>query len=430
MDLKERILRREAKVGVMGLGYVGLPLACELARVGFHVVGFDPDKDRVREIGKGKSIFEDVRDEDLSALISSGRLSTSHKFTLLHEMDVILICVPTPITDAKTPDLSYIKEAAYTVLRHMKRDQLICLESTTYPGTTQEVLLKILEERGLRVGEDFYLAYSPERVDPGNRIFPLREIPKVVGGVTPRCTELAKDLYEHVARGVYIVSSPKVAELSKLLENIFRNVNIALVNEMTLLCDRLGIDVWEVIDAASTKPFGFMSFYPGPGVGGHCIPVDPFYLSWKAKEYDFFTHFIELAAEVNANMPYYVKDKALRLLRGGRLEEKKVFVLGVAFKRDIGDLRNSPALKVISLLRKEGINVTYNDPYIPEIEVDGERILSKGLNEENIKEADLIILITDHTSYDYEMIARQASRILDTRNAFRGVRSRERVVKI
>jgi UDP-N-acetyl-D-glucosamine dehydrogenase len=417
--LRARIDSRSATVGVVGLGYVGLPLAIEFARAGFRVAGIELDETRVAQVNRGESYIGDLRSEEVADVRHSGRFSAGSSWDVAATADAIIICVPTPFNANREPDLSFVRAATEAIARFLRPGQLIVLESTTYPGTTEEVLLPIIAQSGLCIGQDVHLAYSPERIDPGNRNFHVSNTPKLVGGVTPTCTELAVALYEKVVIKVVPVSSPKVAEAAKLLENIFRNVNIALVNELAMLFDRMGIDVWEVVEAAATKPFGFMSFHPGPGVGGHCIPVDPIYLAWKAKEYDFYTNFITLAAEVNANMPYFVVQKLLRLLaaKGGRVVESRVLVLGVTFKRNVDDLRNSPALKVLELLRDHGIDVRYHDPLVPRLQLKGGELASVPLTAEGLAEADCVMIHTDHTGFDYDWIVSNARLVFDARNA-------------
>ncbi len=417
MRLSDLISSKKAKVGIIGLGYVGLPLACTIAQAGFKVTGFDSSKEKVKTVNEGSSAINDVSSELLKNLIKRGKLSATQDFDLLKEVDVVCICVPTPLSIYKEPDLSYVESAVKEVRRTLYGEKLIILESTTYPGTTREKVLTRLKDKG-KVGEDFFLAYSPERVDPGNKKYTIENTPKIVGGVTPRCTEIAVLFYSQFVKDVFPVSSPESAEMTKLLENIFRVVNIALVNELMMLCDRMGIDIWEVIEAASTKPFGFMPFYPGPGIGGHCIPVDPFYLSWRAKAYNFPTEFIELAGKVNERMPYYVAEKASECLNevGKSIKGSKVLVIGVAYKKDISDTRESPALKIIELLLERGSNVSYHDPYISKIKVSGESFTSQNLSREVLNSSDLVMIITDHSNVDYELIKDEASLILDMRN--------------
>ncbi len=407
----------------MGLGYVGLPLAVEFGKAGFPVTGIDVDPKKVERIARGESYIEDVPGDEVAELVRAGRLTATSDWSTTSELDAIVICVPTPFNRNKEPDLSYVVGAAEHVAKRLRRGQLVVLESTTYPGTTEEVLLPILGAGGLQVGADFALAYSPERVDPGNRVYQVANTPKLVGGVTPRCSALAALLYRAIVVKVMPLSSPRTAEMAKLLENIFRNVNIALVNELTMLCDRMRIDIWEVVEAAASKPFGFMSFLPGPGVGGHCIPVDPVYLSWKAKEFDFYTNFIDLAAEVNANMPYFVAQKAARAMaaRGVPMARAKVLVLGVAFKRDVADVRNSSALRLLEILKEEGAQVSYHDPHAANVRLRDETLRSVDLTPETLAGADCVIVHTDHSGFRWDGIVPHCRLLLDTRNATHGV---------
>jgi UDP-N-acetyl-D-glucosamine dehydrogenase len=431
--LRTRLDERTAMVGVAGLGYVGLPLAVEFARAGFRVTGIDPDAARVAAVNRGESYIGDVRAEQVAGAVRAGRLGARTGWEAAADLDALVICVPTPFNANREPDLSYVCAAGEQMAERLRPGQLVVLESTTYPGTTEEVLLPTLERRGLRVGRDFALAYSPERVDPGNREYHVASTPKLVGGVTPLCTALTQSLYEKVTVKVVPVSSPRVAEMAKLLENIFRNVNIALVNELAMLCDRMRINVWEVVEAAATKPFGFMSFQPGPGVGGHCIPVDPVYLAWKAKEYDFYTNFVSLAAEVNANMPHFVVQKLLRLLtgKGDRVLGTRVLVLGVTFKGNVADVRNSPALKLIELLRDHGIDVAYHDPLVDTLRVKGVALESVPLTAATLAGADCVVIHTDHSAFDYDWIVEHARFVFDTRNATRDVKvGRHKVVPL
>lgn len=420
MKLEEKIRNKSCKVGVIGLGYVGLPLAVEFSESGFETIGIDTSEERVKGINSGKSYVGDVPDDRLALLVEEGQLTATTDYDVLNECDVVNICVPTPFTSNKEPDISYIIAASEGILKRLRADQLVILKSTTYPETTEKVVLPILNKSGLKVGKDYYLAFSPERIDPGNKVYTTKNTPMVIGGVTPECTRLAKLLLEQICHTTYPVSSPRVAEMSKLLENIFRSVNIALVNELACLCERMGdIDIWEVIDAATTKPFGFMPFYPGPGIGGHCILIDPYYLSWKAREYDFHTNFIELAAETNESMPYYVSHKVIEALSEAGIcaSRAKILILGVAFKRDIADTRNSPAIKVMEILRNKVAQIDYNDPYVPEIPIMGHRIGSIELTEGVLKEVDCVVITTGHSTYDYSWIARHARTIVDARNA-------------
>jgi UDP-N-acetyl-D-glucosamine dehydrogenase len=427
MKLKEKILNRTARIGIVGLGYVGLPEAVALAKIGFNVYGIDIDKKKVKSINAGKNYIEDISDEDFAEVVKSGKLKATTDDKIIKTLDVVTIAVPTPFNDNKEPDLSYIVNVANSINKNFKKDSLIILESTTYTGTTREILMGLFEKSGYKAGKDYYLAFSPERIDPGNKKYTINNTPKVVGGITKKCTEMGKLFYSQFVEKVVTVSTPEAAEMVKLLENIFRNVNIALLNELALLCDRMKIDIWEVVDAAKSKPFGFMPFYPGPGVGGHCIPVDPVYLSWKAKEFDFHTRFIELAAEINSNMPYYVVSKLLRLLHGKPLNKCKVLLLGAAFKKDISDMRNSPSLKVMELLKAEDVNFIYNDPHVPTL--DGMR--STKLTEKLLKSMDAVVILTEHSDYDYEWIVANSKLVLDTRNAAKEVsKHRDRIVKI
>ena len=434
--LKEKILSHEARIGVIGLGYVGLPLAVEKGKVGFPVIGFDINPARVAKVNAADNYIGDVKDEDLKTLIESGILKATTDFTLLAECDVVIICVPTPLTITRDPDISYIENSAGQIAKYLRPGQLVTLESTTYPGTTEDVILPLLGKSGLKVGKDFFLAFSPERVDPGNKRFSTKNTSKVVGGMTPVCLEIAYALYMQTITNVVPVSSPAAAELTKVFENTYRAINIAMVNELMMLCDRMGIDIWEVVEAAGTKPFGIQTFYPGPGVGGHCIPIDPFYLTWKAREYDFHTRFIELAGEVNVEVSYYVVNKLVRALNDENksLKDAKILVLGVAYKKDIDDVRESPALKIMELLRKQGANITYHDPFIPVIEPHGGstiRLESVALDDELISSADGVLILTDHSAVDYERVVEKAKIVVDTRNATKGVKqNREKIVKI
>jgi len=437
--LAAKIADKSARVSVIGLGYVGLPLAVGFARAGYHVIGLDVDERKVAALNEGRTYIQDVEDCDVMAAVQAGRLSASDDYDLLNGSDAIFICVPTPFDAMKAPDLTYIEQAARGIATRLRPGRLIILQSTTYPGTTEEFVLPILEESGLKAGEDFYLAFSPERINPGDRQYSVENTPKVVGGLTAHCTELGRLLLVQLFSHVHVVSSPRAAEMSKLLENIFRSVNIALVNELALLSERMGIDIWEVIEAAKTKPFGFMPFYPGPGVGGHCIPVDPYYLSWKAREYDFYTKFIELAAEVNQTMPYHVVDLTAQALsqKGKPLDGARVLVLGVAFKRDTDDARNSPAERIIELLLSRGAQVSYSDPFVPRYRVGRdvfypvERWLeSVNLTDQALTTADCVIIVAGHGAVDYAQVVQQATLIVDTVNATSGLRGPARVVRV
>lgn len=423
--LKKRIVERSSLVGVIGIGYVGLPFAVEKAKVGFNVVGYDRNPIRVDQLNQGLNYIRDVHDAELTEVVESAKLTATTDFSSLGSCDCIVICVPTPLTPNKEPDISYIRGVAHEIARMIRPGQLISLESTTYPGTTEEVLLSILATSGLRVGEDFFLSFSPERVDPGNARYTTKNTSKVVGGVTPACLDVATCFYEQTITTVIPVSSPKVAEMTKVFENTFRAVNIALVNEMTLLCDRLGISIWDVLDAAATKPFGIMRFDPGPGVGGHCIPLDPFYLAWKAREFDMNVRFIELAGEINWTMPYFVREKVLRALneQGVSLSNAELFVLGVAYKRDIEDWRESPALKVMDLLRKDGARIDYHDPHVPSVtDEHGAMWHSIPLSREVMERANAVLILTDHSTIDYGRVVSCSRLVIDTRNATKHVR--------
>lgn len=423
--LRHKLTTRTAQVGVVGLGYVGLPLAVELARAGFRTTGIDLDRRKVEAINRGESYIQDVAASDVAEFRAANRLTATADASVITRLDTINICVPTPLRKTKDPDLSYVVSAVEMVADHLHPGMLVILESTTYPGTTEEVVQPILERRGLRAGEDFFLAFSPERVDPGNEKWQTRNVPKVVGGLTPQCSALAKALYSGSIETVVEVGSPKVAEMVKLLENTFRAVNIGLVNELALMCDRLGISVWEVVDAAATKPFGFMPFYPGPGLGGHCIPIDPFYLSWKVKEVGFEARFIELAGHVNGAMPHHVVDKVADALnsQGKAVRGASVMVLGISYKRDIDDLRESPALDVMAALHRKGARVSFHDPYLPVLAArdwpGGFDLHSVPLTAESLASADCAVIITDHRVLDYAAIVAHAPLIVDTRNAIK-----------
>ncbi|MBU0672176.1 MAG: nucleotide sugar dehydrogenase, partial [Candidatus Margulisbacteria bacterium] len=401
MDFEKKVFDRKAKIGIVGLGYVGLPLAVEFAKLDFYVIGIEQNPKRKEMINRGTNYISDVSAEELRSVVEQGRLKAADDYSLLKEVDAICICVPTPLDKNKQPDISYVKSVTQNISKILRKGQLVVLESTTYPGTTEEIVLSKLESSGLEIGKDFFLAFSPERVDPGNKNFKTKDIPKVIGGVTPRCGELAKLLYSQIISKIYLVSSPRVAEMEKLLENVFRSVNIALVNEMAILCRKMDIDVWEVIEAAKTKPYGFMPFYPGPGIGGHCIPLDPFYLSWRAKEFDLTTRFIELAGEINDRMPEYV----VQLVQDGlnqnckSLKGSNILVLGAAYKKDIDDWRESPSLKIIEILEKKGAIVNYNDPFIAEVKIAGKMHSSLALDNTILKESDCVVIATNHTQY-------------------------------
>ena len=437
--LTAKIVDRSARIAVIGLGYVGLPLAVGFARAGYSVLGLDVDERKVAALNGGRSYIQDVAPADVAAVVRAGRFAASIDYDLLRSVDAIFICVQTPFDAMKAPDLTYIEQAARGIATRLRSDQLIILQSTTYPGTTEEFVLPILEQSGLRAGADFHLAFSPERINPGDQQFTVENTPKVVGGLTPRCTELAQLLLTQLFPHVHVVTSPRAAEMCKLLENIFRSVNIALVNELALLSERMGIDLWEVIEAARTKPFGFMPFYPGPGVGGHCIPVDPYYLSWKARQYDFYTKFIELAAEVNQAMPYHVVDLVAQLLsqEGKPVDGSHVLILGVAFKRDIDDARNSPAERVIELLLRRGAHIAYHDPYVPRYRVghdvfypDERWLESVPLGDETLASADCVVILAGHRAIRYERVVQKARAVVDTVNATHGLSGTARVVRV
>ncbi|MCX8006570.1 MAG: nucleotide sugar dehydrogenase [Coriobacteriia bacterium] len=426
MGLLERLQDGSAVLGVVGLGYVGLPLAVEMASAGHKVIGFDVAAEKAGSVNSGVSYIPDVPTERLASLVEDGLIEATTDFFEVSRCDAVAICVPTPLDEMKEPDTSYMEAAARSVAPHLRPGTLVTLESTTYPGTTEEVIQPILESGGLKVGETLYLAFSPERVDPGNPVYQTKNTPKVVGGVTPECTKHAVALYSRFIDTVVPVSTTRAAEMTKLLENIFRSVNIALVNELAQLCDRMEIDIWEVVDAAATKPFGFMPFYPGPGLGGHCIPIDPFYLSWKARQYDFHTEFIELSGKVNESMPYYVVRRLMDAMNerlGRALKGSRVLVVGVAYKADIDDVRESPAIKVIELLRAKGADVVYHDPYVPELRVDGIDVPCIALDAGTVASADAVVVVTNHSNVDYGLIAEHARLVLDTRNAMRAHRN-------
>ena len=429
-DLEARIIAKKAHLGVVGLGYVGLPLALEFVRAGFKVHGIDVDRAKVQKIRDGVSYVPDVQEEELKAAVESGRFEVHHDYSVVSKVDCISICVPTPLRKTKDPDISYIMAACQGIREFIHKDMLIVLESTTYPGTTEEVLLKEFQSSEMKVGQDIYIAFSPERVDPGNAKYNTRNTPKVVGGVTPRCTAVAKLLYEQSIDEVVPVSSAAAAEMVKLLENTFRAVNIGLVNEIAIMCDKLGVSVWEVIEAAATKPFGFMPFFPGPGLGGHCIPIDPLYLSWKLKMLNYTARFIELASEVNAQMPEYCSGKIRQILNQNHkcVNGSSILFLGVAYKRDTSDIRESPALDMMRLLEVDGAAIQYSDPFVSELKLDGSRLKSVKISPESLEKTDLVVLVTDHSCFDYSMIQRSAPLIFDSRNAFK--EASDNVVKL
>lgn len=425
-SLSQKIQKRTARVGVIGLGYVGLPLAVEFAKKSFQTVGIDLDEKRVALINNRHSYIADVPEKEVRTLVGEGKLSATTRYEALKKLDAVIICVPTPLRKSREPDISYIVAASEALARHLHRQQVIILESTTYPGTTNELILPMLKATGLKVGIDFYLGFSPERIDPGNAEYTTPTIPKVVSGLTPHCCEVIQLLYSQIIERVVPVSSTKVAEMVKLLENTYRSVNIGLVNELALLCHRLGVDVWEVIEAAKTKPFGFMPFYPGPGLGGHCIPIDPLYLSWKAKLHGFEPRFIELSSQVNAAMPEHVVSRIGQLLNTRRRSIKgaKILILGVAYKRDVSDTRESPALEIIRGLQKEGASVSYHDPFVPVLKMDSISLRSIPLTPKNLSSVQLAVIVTDHGKVDYDLVVAKAPLILDTRNALRRLHPR------
>ena len=423
--LQEKITCKKAKIGIIGVGYVGLPLACEFAKVGFSVVGIDLSKDRIDKINHGISYIQDVPNETLKSLVEGGKLSGSTSFEVLKEVDAVSICVPTPLGKSKDPDISYIVSASEQIAKYLHRDQLVVLESTTYPGTTDEIILPRLEKTGLKVGKDFYLAFSPERVDPGNPNYNTKNTPKIIGGTTPACIEIAQLLYEQAIDTVIPVSSTRSAEMVKLLENTFRAVNIGLVNEIAIMSDRLGINVWEVIDAASTKPFGFTPFYPGPGLGGHCIPIDPIYLSWKLKTLNYNARFIELAGEINTQMPYYVVQKVADALNHVKksINGSQILMVGVAYKKDIEDTRESPSLDIMRLLEEKGGVISYNDPFVPTLPWgEGKFLKSVDLDPIVLKTLDCVLIGTNHSSYNISDLVEHAPLIIDTRNATKWIK--------
>ena len=431
-ELLRKIENKEIVVGVVGLGYVGLPLAVEKAKAGFKTIGFDVQPQKVEMVNAGHNYIGDVVDSDLAEIVKSGMLSATTDFSFVKDVDFIAICVPTPLDAHQQPDISYVRDSATSVSKYLKKGTMVVLESTTYPGTTEELIKPILENgSGLKCGEDFYLGFSPERVDPGNLIYKTKNTPKVVGAIGKDATEVIAAMYRAVLEGeVYEVSCPAVAEMEKILENTYRNINIGLVNELAMLCNEMGISMWEVVDAAKTKPYGFQAFYPGPGLGGHCIPLDPYYLSWKAREYGFHTSMIESSMMINDKMREYCAQRAMGVLneRGLAMKGAKVLVLGVAYKQDINDYRESPALRVIQCLRSLGAKVRYYDPYVPEYAFDGRRESGlEALTPEALEDADLVMVTTAHTCVDYDLVAAHAPVVFDTKNAMKHVKNRERI---
>lgn len=430
-SIKEKLVNKTATLGVVGLGYVGLPLAVEKAKAGYKTIGFDVQQSKVDMVNSGKNYIGDVVNEDLDAIVKSGRLSATTDFSMVASADCVCICVPTPLDAYQQPDISYVRASAESIVPYMHKGMLIVLESTTYPGTTQELLLPILQKSGLKCGEDFFLAFSPERVDPGNLIYKTKNTPKVVGGITEACTEIAAIMYEAILEApIHRVSSPAVAEMEKILENTYRNVNIGLVNELTMLCHKMGINFWEVVDAAKSKPYGFQAFYPGPGLGGHCIPLDPYYLSWKAREYGFHTSMIESSMMVNDRMPEYCAERASKILNRDKkaMNGSRILILGVAYKQDIDDYRESPALRVIEALEQLGADVIYYDPFVSTYHEHGAAKHSEPeLTAELINGADLVIITTAHTTVDYKLVQESALAIFDTKNAMKHIENRENI---
>ncbi len=430
--LRKKILQKKVKIGVMGLGYVGLPLAVDFAKKGFKVYGMDVDRDRIERLRKCRSYILDVPTLDIVKVIKNKTLTVTADMSVIKKLDAVIICVPTPLDKAKEPDMSYIISAVESIAKYMRRGQIITLESTTYPGTTEEVMLPVLESHGLKEGKDFYLAFSPERIDPGNKDYKTQNTPKILGGMSKESTEIAKLLYEQAIETVIPVSSPRVAEMIKLLENTFRIVNIGLVNEIMLMCDEMGINVWEVIDGAKTKPYGYMPFYPGPGVGGHCIPVDPLYLSWKARMRGFEARFIDLASQINSEMPRYVVSKTADALnsRGKPLKNSKILIMGIAYKKDVKDLRESPALEIIDMLLKKCALISYYDPYLPYLKIHGLNLKSAGFNKETFKNSDCVVIVTDHSNVDYKFVAKNSRLMVDTRNVLKDIKDRKNIIRI
>ncbi|MHC1719591.1 MAG: nucleotide sugar dehydrogenase [Clostridiaceae bacterium] len=429
--LKQKLSNKTATLGVVGLGYVGLPLAVEKAKAGYRTIGFDVQTSKVEMVNSGHNYIGDVVNEDLEEIVKSGLLSATTDFSEVAKADCVCICVPTPLDAHQQPDISFVKSSAESIVPYMHKDMLIVLESTTYPGTTEELLKPIFESTGFKCGEDFYLAFSPERVDPGNLIYKTKNTPKVVGGVTPQCTDIAATLYESVLEApIHKVSSPAIAEMEKILENTYRNVNIGLVNELSILCNKMGINFWEVVDAAKSKPYGFQAFYPGPGLGGHCIPLDPYYLSWKAREYGFHTSMIESSMMVNDRMPEYCVNRAAKILNrfNKSLNGAKVLVLGVAYKQDIDDYRESPAIRVIRELKKNMAIVKFYDPYVAQYRENGEcEIGEKELSEELLENSDLVMITTAHTHVDYNFVNEHSITIFDTKNVMKNIKNREKI---
>ena len=433
-QLLEKLNNKTAVIGVVGLGYVGLPLAVEKAKAGYSVIGFDIQDSRVNQVNNGENYIGDVVDDELKELVEEKKLRATADYSLIQEVDAVAICVPTPLDIYKQPNTSYVESSANEIAKYVHEGMLVVLESTTYPGTTEEILKTTLEKSGLVCGEDFFIAYSPERVDPGNKQFNTKNTPKVVGGITDNCTKVAAAMYENVLEGtVHKVSSPAVAEMEKILENTFRNINIALVNEMAILCNKMGIDVWEVIDAAATKPYGFMPFYPGPGLGGHCIPIDPWYLTWKAREYNYHTRLIEVAGEINNDMPDYVVKRIMEILNkeGKALKGSNILILGVAYKKDISDVRESPVFPIIDRLEENGAIWSTIDPYVEEFQYNGKLIFPNTVVTcEMLEEADLVLIATNHSDFDYDVLLNKSKAIFDTRNSYNEVINNDNYYKL
>jgi len=431
-NLKSKITDKSANIGIIGLGYVGLPLAVEFGKTGFSVTGFDNDEAKVSSIGKGDSYISDVSSKDIKDLVSSKKLMATLDKALLNKMDVIIICVPTPLRKTKEPDISFILQAAEDINANLRKGQLVILESTTYPGTTEEVIFPKLGGNGLKVGKDIFIAFSPERVDPGNKKYKTKDIPKVVGGISETCTELSRLLYSQIVKDVITVSNTRAAEMVKLLENTFRAVNIGLINELALMCNKMNLNIWEIIEAAKTKPFGFMPFYPGPGLGGHCLPCDPIYLSWKARTHGFDAKLIELAAEINSSMPHYVVDRITDGLNSQKkpLKGSKILIVGVTYKKDISDIRESPAFAIINSLIEKKAKIQYHDPLVPSLTIDRLSLNSIDLTKESISSSDCIVIVTDHTVLDYKLIAENANLVLDTRNVLNAFKGNTKIIKL
>ena len=431
--LIDKINDKKARAGVIGLGYVGLPLSMELAHAGLQVTGFDIAPAKIKLLNSGRSDIDDIPDEAVKEMVRAGRFTATLDFSKLAEMDTISICVPTPLSKTKDPDVSYILAAVNQVKQYLRKGTLVVLESTTYPGTTEDLILPLLEENKRKAGQDFFLAFSPERVDPGNPVYTTKNTPRVVGGITPQCTKVGKTFYELTMPNIHPVSSTQAAEMVKLLENTFRSVNIGLVNEVALMCDRLGLDVWEIIDAAATKPFGFMPFYPGPGLGGHCIPIDPHYLSWKLKSLNYYARFIELAGEINSGMPEYVVDRVAEMMNkrfAKALNKSNVVLLGMAYKANIKDVRESPSLDVMKLLEDRGARIYYNDPHVEQIKWHDSQLRSSKLTKGLLQRADIVVILTNHAAYDYQWIVDNSRAVFDTRNATRAVKRGRKKIEL